>query len=572
MKTPTALLLPASLLLAAALVSAGCPAATRQLRVIQTTDVHGFYDTPADSDGAPTPGGLRRLAARLDREAEADTEVLLIDSGDMWSGTLLSDRREGAPGVAAYNALGYAATALGNHEFDYGPAGLGEQAAGADPFGALKQRLSEARFPVLAANLRDRTTGKLPDWPNLRAATIVERAGLRIGIIGVITEETPTIAFPYVGQALEFADVAATVTREAQQLRAQQVDLVFVLAHLGGGCKRFDDPDDRSSCQEDSELFNLAVALPRGLVDAIFGGHSHQQVAHRVGDIAIIQAGAQARALGVLDVVLRPEQRPELRIHPPEPLVAGGKTPLVAKVDAVLAPLEAEVAELRAEKLGARLVEPLTRSYDDASPLGSFLCDALVQLYPDHPICLLNPGGLRRDLPAGDLTYGALYDVMPFGNHVATAALTGAELLELLRVAASGAHGALQVAGLHYVYDRAKDPCPAADRNGDGAKDAIDRDRLLSATLASGAAIDPAATYQIVTNSFLASGGGGFTHVVNKLPAGRVQIRYDQLPAREQIAALLRRTRPILNSRDKPVMPTPRVEARGAEANQRCAP
>ena len=183
-----------------ALLAIGCAAPRGQLRILHTTDVHGHL---AD--------GLTGIASIIDNARAEDPNVLLLDSGDMWSGTLMCDRSEGSLGIAAYNAMGYDAAAVGNHEFDYGPIGP-ERTGGDDPFAALKARLAEANFPLLSANLVDKASLKRPDWPNLQGSMMIERGGFLVGIVGATTEETSSITFPHVGQALAFTDAAAAVT------------------------------------------------------------------------------------------------------------------------------------------------------------------------------------------------------------------------------------------------------------------------------------------------------------------------------------------------------------------------
>lgn len=558
-----------SLAFAASLtLTAACASGVRHVRVLQTTDVHGAWSTRLDAHGKPLPGGAAQLAGIV-AKAREDSPVLLVDSGDLWSGTLLADRNEGKPGIEVYNVLGYDAAAVGNHDFDYGPVGTARR--GADPFGALEARLREAKFPLLAANLRDRKTGKLPAWDNLHASVILTRGGFKVGVIGVITTETPGITFPYVGQRLEFLEPAPVVRDEAARLRAQEhVDLVLVLAHLGGECHDFSNPDDVSSCHGDSELFTLARALPAGSVDAIFGGHTHRQVAHRVNGIALLQAGAKERAVAALDIRQLAEGRPVLTIQPFIPVQGPTNGALAKRVAKVLAPYESEVTKIRAEDLGARVARPLTRQRGVGSDLGSFLCDALLAKNPSRNICLLNAGGLRANIAAGPLTYGALYDALPFGNRAAYAEVPGRVLREILRAGTTGAHGVVQVGGLDVAYDRAKDHCPTVDRNGDGHMGPEDRDRLVTATLADGKPIDPAATYHVITSSFLASGGDGYGPLLAKLPKGAVQIREDDLPMREQVAAWVRATHPLINSADNPVAPKPRVRATGVEPTYPC--
>jgi 5'-nucleotidase len=158
------------------------------LSVIGTNDVHGSL-SPVDGNR-----GLTLLSGYVDnlRETRAADggAVLLIDAGDMWQGTLESNLSEGASVVAAYNAMAYDAAAIGNHEFDFGPAGERATPADAsdDARGALKLRAGEANFPLLAANLIDQRTGLPVDWPNVQPSVLIERGDIKVGILGLIAE------------------------------------------------------------------------------------------------------------------------------------------------------------------------------------------------------------------------------------------------------------------------------------------------------------------------------------------------------------------------------------------------
>lgn len=542
-----------------------CGAPVKELIVVQSTDVHGYYAEGAAGDG----GGLRRLGALVDRLRASGKPVLLVDSGDMWSGTLLSDRTEGELGVEAYNILGYDVAALGNHEFDYGPVGPPRE-GGDNPFGALEARLTQARFPVLAANLLDRSTGRPPAWGGFAPAAIVERGPWRIGVVGAITEDTPSITFPHVGEHLEFTNATEAVRREAERLRAEGVDLVFVVAHIGGGCEEDNDPLDLSSCKAHSPVFEMARDLPDGLVDVIFGGHTHRPVAHEVGGVAIIQAGKYGRKAGLLEVRAEAKGPPEITIHPTHALTEEPTGITAERLDALLAPHEEEVDRIRAEELGGRILQPLGRHMDRAAPLGSFVCDVLLDVHTDRQVCLVNSGGLRNDLPEGNLTYGQLYDAMPFGNNPAHVDLDGASLLELIRISTAGGHGVVQTSGLKITYDLGKEPCATTDRDGDGLITSSDRDRVVAVTLPDGSPIDPAARYRLVTNSFLARGGDGWRPVLGRLPEGAVRVLADALPVRDQVAAWIRERRPFVHSPDRPILFADRVQALGQDPNLRC--
>src|SRR5215510_1840375 len=160
-------------------------AAALTISVVGTNDLHGGI---AARDGK---GGLALFAGYLANVRKARAAdggaVLLVDAGDMFQGSLESNLAEGAPVVEAYNALGYDAVAVGNHDFDYGPAGPASvpRSPADDPFGALKARAAEARYPFLAANVLDAATGRPVSWPNVRPTAMVEKAGVKIGIVGV---------------------------------------------------------------------------------------------------------------------------------------------------------------------------------------------------------------------------------------------------------------------------------------------------------------------------------------------------------------------------------------------------
>src|SRR5688500_5985431 len=193
------------------------PAGPVHVVLVHTTDVHGWFNGHVETprEGAPGVlwGGLPTLASYIEvLRDQHDDRVIVVDSGDMMQGTLESNLFEGAAVVRGYNRIGYAAAAVGNHEFDYGP--LGEDVVarkpGDDALGALKRNTELAMFPFLSANMVEKSTGKVPDWA--RPYTIVQRGGARIGIIGLSTPDTPNVTMSANVVTLNFTDpVAATI-------------------------------------------------------------------------------------------------------------------------------------------------------------------------------------------------------------------------------------------------------------------------------------------------------------------------------------------------------------------------
>ena len=423
------------------------------LSVVGTTDLHGRV-FPRDGHGglALLGGYLRNLRAA--RAADGGV-VLLLDAGDTFQGGVTSDISEGLLVVDAYNALGYDALAIGNHEFEYGAVDTASGPKATDMRGALKAAAARAWFPFLAANVIDNATGRPVAWPNVRPSAIVDAAGLRVGIVGVMTYGGLTRTLAANVHGLDTAPLAPTVEKEARHLRRRGADLVLVLAHAGGECARFDDPVDLSSCDDNSEIFRLARRLPPGLVDGIVAGHSHRALAHEVAGIPIVQAWSWGRSFARLDLTV--ERRAGVvaaRLFPPRAICAavagdgscatGGAAPSYeaapvrpdASIVAAMQPELARVNRWRSEPLGITLEKRFARNRDGVeSPVGNLFADAMRAAVPDADLAIgmgARRGGLRAGLPAGALTRGPLYDVFPFDNRIATLALTGAQLRQAL--------------------------------------------------------------------------------------------------------------------------------------------
>ena len=518
------------------------------IAVVGTSDVHGHISM------LPYLGGS---VDNLEASGQVDA-VVLLDGGDMFQGTLESNLNEGASVVDAYNLLGYAGAAIGNHEFDFGPAGDAPVPSGPedDPRGALKARAAQARFPLLAANLIDAATGERVRWPGVHASALIERAGVPIGIIGVSTIDTPRTTTSRNFAGLAMAPLVDSIAAEAAALRQKGARVVLVAAHAGGRCTELDDPRDLSSCDPEQEIFQVARALPPGAVDVIVAGHTHRAVAHEVAGIAIIQSWAKAVAFGRVDLVLDRDRRVvERRIHPPrylcgerreppdldagEPCPAGeyaGK-PVAPdpEVAALVARYHAAARAVRERKLGVVVESTITRAHSVESPLGNLFADLMRAARPGADVAITNGGGLRADLPPGELTYGALYEAMPFDNRFATVRLTGAQLARLIARNLAGGHGVLSVSGVQVTARCAGGQLQVTltRRRGKRRVKVRDRERLT-----------------LVTSDFLASGGDGMLAELD-LPPGAVVLHDDGPTIRDAIAEVLARRRTPLGGDDR---------------------
>lgn len=509
------------------------PRAPVTITILGTNDVHGALDR------LPIFAGFV-ANVRAARKADGGG-VLILDGGDMFQGTLESNLAEGADVVRAFNQIGYTAAAIGNHEFDFGPVGpaVTISSPAEDARGALKARAAEAKFPFLSVNILDQQTGARVQWPNMPASTVVEVSGVKVGVIGASTESTPYTTMPANFEGLAMAKAAQAIADEARRLRAAGAQVIAVAAHIGGDCKKFDDPAELSSCDRDEEVFHLLAALPKGAVDVFVGGHTHAAMAHRVSDVAVIESYASGRAFGRVDVTVSPDGGvAAVKIHKPHPMCGEADRRVSAAeckpgeyegrpvvpdpaVQQIADEATARSAGRRSEKLGVTLTKPIKKSYGFESAEGNWFCDLMLAARPDAQVSLTNGGGLRADLPAGVLEYGQLYEAIPFDNRFAIVQMKGADLRRLVTENLQKGGAALSWGGL-----RAKARCKG--------------DQLDVQITVGGKPLVEQRSYQVATSDFLASGGDGLIGRL-KLPEGSVKVTDSII--RDAMADVLRKRR-----------------------------
>jgi 5'-nucleotidase len=433
--------------------------------------------------------------------------VVVVDAGDMFQGTLGSNSVEGRSVILAYNALGVSAATLGNHEFDYGPLDGARSGQAASAQGALRTRLEEAQFPVLSANLLELSSNAPPLWNNLAPSAIIDVGDLHLGVIGVLTTETPTIVMPDYFAGLTVAPPAPIVEAEARKLRARGVDAVLLLAHAGADCRRFDDAHDLTSCDRDSaEIFTLVRALPHGLIDAVVAGHTHAGAAHFVNDVPIVEAYSRGKAFSRVDLTFGGEPRRLLhtRPFPPEPLCSesaelapcpthpydGHAVEPDAAVAALIAPDLDRARLARARALGVDVLDDMPALSDSECALGNAFADAMRAYVPGADVAISNGGGLRANLEKGPLSYGKLYEAMPFDNRLVKITLSAGELGRVLaHHFETDAHGIISLSGV-----RVKARCL------NGKLD-------LKLFRDDGSALSATAPLSLITSDYVATGG-----------------------------------------------------------------
>ncbi len=495
----------------------------RTLTIVSMNDFHGaLYEKANRYDPETAFGGAPWLAGAIATLRAEVPDMLLLDGGDTFQGSWPVNATRGLGAVEFFELLQVDATCVGNHEFDYGAGGPGSHPLR----GALEEAAEAADYAWLSANVvQVNPDGTRVPWnpPGIEPWTILERAGVRVGLIGLTTTQTPQTTLAAHVFDLEFADPVETVRRTLPEVRAAGAEVIVVLGHLAGAC-RGSHSEIAEVCSLNSEMSRLLTELPRGSIDVLVAGHDHTLMAHRIDDTFILSSGAEGRALSRLDLVLGPDgiDFDATVLHDPWVL-------LHDRVDPGCGPVEYPMAAL---DVGGRLVEPsrpaldlvrrledevgglcvpvgcsdrmLLRNSSRESEVGNFVADAMLAAFPEADFAIQNSGGLRADLPDGELRREHLHAVMPFENRLLLVEMTGERLLLLLRLGASGVHGVFQVAGGSYHFDPER--TGGTDLDMDGVVADWELDRLCSATVA-GAPIVHDQLYKVVLTDFIYTGG-----------------------------------------------------------------
>ncbi|MFV2103752.1 ExeM/NucH family extracellular endonuclease [Micromonospora sp. LOL_024] len=481
-------------------IDTGSDSGPVDLQLLSINDFHGRLESPATVDGQPV-GGAAQIAGLVNQLRAENPNTAFVSAGDnIGASTFISAIDEDNPTIDALNQAGLLVSAVGNHEFDKGMADL---------TGRVTDR---ADFPHLGANVYRGGTRALP------AYSVSTIDGVSVGFVGVVTEQTAALVNPDGIAGLTFRDPVAEANLVAGELKDGnpdngEADVVVLLAHEGAATENIDSP----AALANDPVFG-AFTRANATVDVIFSGHTHQPYAFEVPVPGtdklrpIVQAEDYGKRLGKVTLTFDPE--------------SGSITATDASlVDVVGAPQDPAVvgivadAKVRAQELGQRKLGEITadirRAYTDGnedrgkeSALGNLIADVQLAGTSDAgrggaQIAFMNPGGLRADLlyrTDGTVTYAEAFAVQPFANDVVTKTYTGAEIKQVLEQQWQPAGASRPVLwlgvskGFGYTYD------PQAAQGS----------RITSMKL-NGTPIDPAGTYRVTVNSFLAAGGDNFT-------------------------------------------------------------
>lgn len=453
----------ALVLVLAMLLSISLPLWAAEVIILHNNDVHSRLESHVPQGAEKEQGGRVRLATLVEqvRAEYGAHKVLLLDGGDAIHGTNIDNLFGGLPSIEVMNAMGYDAFTPGNHEFNYGQE-------------VLAQRIKDAKFPTLAANVTYEDGSLFAGY----SAVIKKVDGVKVGIIGLVPQETPIVTHPKNVEGLVFQDPIAVAKQVVKQIRSE-VDLVIVLSHLGYGVDK-----------------ELAKAVPE--LDVIVGGHSHTELqrADKVNGVLIVQAHEYANNLGFLRLEV---ENGVIVKHESKLIPVTADVPKNAKVQSIIDRWNAELQQRLGQVVGKSDI-----SWDGErasvrvkeTNLSNLVAD-IMRDATGADIALTNGGGIRASIHPGEIKVADIYSTLPFDNTLAVVKLRGMDIIEALehsvRLLPDQNGGFLQVSGITFEVE----------------PKAIPGARVINVKV-NGRPISTADYYTVATNDFLAAGGDGY--------------------------------------------------------------
>lgn len=436
------------------------------LRVFATTDLHGAL-LPKPNSRGDLVGGMVNIAGVLDSlTRDCGCATLRLDAGDALQGTVIANLTRGRAMVEALNRMSLGAAALGEHDLEWS-------------LDTLRRRISESRYPWLAANVFDSATGQRPDW--ITPYRILEGRGIKVAVVGYITSDAKASVKSAITAGLRFGDGALPLHDVLADVRSRHPDFTILLAHAGASCLG-------AACT--GEVVRLAEGLEPHAVDLIIAGHT-DSVNTRVAEVPIVSGGGKGSALAVADLVMTPAGGREVRtrVQPVVPGETSGDSAMGQLVEQYR-----RTADSLASRPVANIKFPLVRA-DYQQRLGALIAEARRNVLRAD-VGLVATDEIRSDLPAGQVTYGQLFEILPSQNELLKLTLSGSRLQEVLEQAL-GRNGppTAYVAGVTVQYDPRRRP----------------NRRIQSIEFTGGRKLRRNESYTLAIDDFLSGGGAGFT-------------------------------------------------------------
>ncbi|MDA5629481.1 MULTISPECIES: 5'-nucleotidase C-terminal domain-containing protein [Agrobacterium] len=500
-------------------LSAGAALADYELNILHINDFHSRIESinkfdstcSAEEEGKNECfGGAARLLTAINQTRDAlkadGKNVLLLNAGDNFQGSLFYTTYKGTVEAEVLNAMKFDAMTVGNHEFD-------------DSEDGLAGFLDKVQFPVVTANVVATAASKIGD--RVKPSIVLEVGGQKIGIVGAVANDTAELATP--GPNITIAEDVAKISEQVQKLKQDGVDKIIALTHVGY-------PRD----------LEFIAKIPD--VDVVVGGHTHTLLSNTDQKaegpyptlvdnpggykVPVVQAGQYSKYLGDLKVVF--DDSGVVKESKGDPILIDSSfkpdEATLKRIDELKAPIETLKSKVVGSSEGPIEGDRKVCRVKECS-MGNLVADATLARVKDQgvTIAFANSGGLRSSIDAGDVSMGEVLTVLPFQNTVATFQLKGEDIRAALENGVSqiddSAGRFMQVSGLKYSFDRSK---PAGSR-------------VVSVGVKEGDAfvpLDPAKTYIVAANNYVRTGGDGF-----KVFATKAVNAYDFGPNLEEAVA-----------------------------------
>ncbi len=477
---------------------------TFQLTILHTNDTHGRIDqftevgsrcTPADAAEDRCVGGVARRATIIKQVRAEGGNFLLLDGGDQFQGTLFYTKHKGEEASTFMNLLGYDAMAVGNHEFDDGPANLA-------------RFIERVNFPVISSNIDSSKDSDLAGL--IQPYAILEVKGKQIGIVGFTTEETAILSSP--GNNVRFLNIERTVQAAVDELTAKGITIIIAVSHAG--------------YERDQQVGEAVTGI-----DVIVGGHSQILLSNTDplalgpyptvvnspdgSPVLVVTDYQWGINLGRLDMTFDSQGRPESWSG--APIHLDSSVDMDPEIQALVEEYRAPLDELQQTVVGQSTDlldgDRATCRFGECT-MGNFVADAILWSTASEGVqaVIINGGSFRSSIAKGDITLGSVLEVLPFSNTIATLDLKGEDIIAALENGVSRAQSAAsegtgrfpQIAGMRFAW----------------SPNQLPGERILSVEFqnadGSFALIDPQETYKIATNDFLRKGGDGYSVFLEK--------------------------------------------------------
>lgn len=452
-------------LLFTVLVSGASQAEPVKLTFLAIADLHGAIDKSIRDrpTGRRLGGGSALLTTIAAERSPAPEATLLFDVGDSMQGTAISNLTWGKATIDLLNLLGVDTGVVGNHAFDWGTE-------------VLVERMEQASFPILAGNIVEKESGSAPPWA--KPYHLIERQGVRIAVVGLVTQNTPQVTIPENVADYRFTDPPARAAQLVEELLSEKADLVVLLNHFG-----FSDNEALGA-----EIKDTAAAL-EGFHDRVvlFAGHTHQYYVRKLGDVLTVQPRSNGRQLAKVDLLFDPEAGRIVESEASLLDVVADGVAADPRVEELMRPHREAIGEIMAEELGQAGVY---FDYDVTREclIGNVLTDAIREQH-GVDIVFQNSQGVRAPISEGPVRYEDVFRALPFENTVVLMSLKGSQIADVL-AQADAKNRILYTSGLRYAQHLSR---PEGERM-----------EILSD-------LEPDRVYEVAINNFLAQGGDGLS-------------------------------------------------------------